>query len=486
SIEGGGSGVVLTRDGLILTNFHVVNTPLPISVTATVKSTAGGVEEKTFEKVKVTKVHPEYDLALIKIEDRRVAFAPARILPKDRPIETGAQCFAIGNPDGGEAGVLDLTITAGLVSSASRTLDNLEYLQVDAAVNPGNSGGAIVNARGEVAGIVTFKLEGREGIAFAIPTKNLSMEDFVEPKEKSGDLEKALVYQAEGNRAMNAAQLSGSLEEREYLNYLGLLYHRLALMQAPNAVAMRHNLGLSYARLGEVEIGRQYFLSALELEPHFSPSCYSLAMIEIKEQKSADALKFLEAGAQDRNPNNLDMVSACLDHWARIEAESGNFSRAAYLVKWANSLHPAQGQNALPRRQVESLSVSRLTEAQKQFIEGKTEEFSFAELKKFSEEEEGMVAENAPKGSTLSLTGDGIVSMVIQHSSGVERQIIHTIETSFPSPPVLEDAPDGATLAGTTLSWKVEAGFSEPFVEVLLSYREGEETKYVIEKIPVN
>ena len=101
NIEGSGSGVVLSKEGLIITNYHVVNAPLPLEVTAKVKLSTGKVETKTFKNIEVYKVHPEYDLALVKVEADGALFAPAKLISKTSEIRTGQTCFAIGNPSGG-------------------------------------------------------------------------------------------------------------------------------------------------------------------------------------------------------------------------------------------------------------------------------------------------------------------------------------------------------------------------------------------------
>ena len=118
-----GSGIVLTQDGLILTNFHVVAAHIDLKVKLQVKF--GNKTALTeIDEVRLMKIHPEYDLALLKAEPpKNGTFIPALMLPKNEPLGTGSKCYAIGNPGGLGGKSLDLSITEGLVSSAKRMID---------------------------------------------------------------------------------------------------------------------------------------------------------------------------------------------------------------------------------------------------------------------------------------------------------------------------------------------------------------------------
>lgn len=160
--QGTGSGILISSDGYIVTNYHVIEGASSISVilstgkeyTATLK----GSDERT-------------DLALLKIEGEEFPYATFGDSSK---LRVGDLCVAIGNPLGQE---LAGTVTVGYISALNRsvTIDNkkLTLLQTDAAINPGNSGGALVNQYGEVIGINTAKISSSnlEGLGFAIPTE---------------------------------------------------------------------------------------------------------------------------------------------------------------------------------------------------------------------------------------------------------------------------------------------------------------------------
>jgi serine protease Do len=164
--QGTGSGFIIRKDGLILTNNHVVENAQEITVTLT---------DKQQYKAKVLGRDPKTDLAVIKIEPK--ASLPVATLGNSSALRVGDWVMAIGNPFG-----LTNTVTTGIVSAKGRTIGAGPYddfIQTDASINPGNSGGPLFNMAGEVVGINTAIFSqggGNIGIGFAIPVdlvKNL-------------------------------------------------------------------------------------------------------------------------------------------------------------------------------------------------------------------------------------------------------------------------------------------------------------------------
>lgn len=158
--RGQGSGFIISKDGHILTNNHVVENADKIRVTLS--------DKREFE-AKVVGTDPQTDVALIKIEDPRNL--PVLPLGDSDTLEVAEWVIAIGNPFG-----LSQTVTVGVVSATGRSSVGINeyenFIQTDAAINPGNSGGPLINGRGEVVGINTAlfsRTGGYMGIGFAIP-----------------------------------------------------------------------------------------------------------------------------------------------------------------------------------------------------------------------------------------------------------------------------------------------------------------------------
>lgn len=181
-----GSGVIISTDGYILTNNHVVNTSSQTSfyqVSQANKITVKLYNSDETIEAKLVGTDEKTDLAVIKIDKNEL---PAATLGNSDEIKIGEFAMAIGNPFGMES-----TVTAGIISGLNRTVtaDNVKYnvIQTDAAINSGNSGGALVNSKGEVIGINTLKLSAGEGIGFAIPinsTREISEQLIKEGKVK--------------------------------------------------------------------------------------------------------------------------------------------------------------------------------------------------------------------------------------------------------------------------------------------------------------
>lgn len=157
--SGAGSGVILSKDGYIVTNHHVIDGAEKITVTTK--------DAKTFE-AKLIGSDSATDLAVIKVE--ATDLLPA-VMGSSANLQVGDTAIAIGNP----LGELGGTVTSGIISALDReiTIDNqtMHLLQTSAAINPGNSGGGLFNDAGELIGVVNAKSSGEsiEGLGFAIP-----------------------------------------------------------------------------------------------------------------------------------------------------------------------------------------------------------------------------------------------------------------------------------------------------------------------------
>lgn len=162
-VMGSGSGVILTHDGFIVTNNHVVDNAETVEVV---------LNDRRKFKAKLVGRDPSTDIALLKIDANDLPFIP---FGNSDDVKIGEWVLAIGNPFN-----LTSTVTAGIISAKARNIQILNeqyaiesFIQTDAAVNPGNSGGALVNLKGELIGIntaIASKTGSYAGYSFAIPS----------------------------------------------------------------------------------------------------------------------------------------------------------------------------------------------------------------------------------------------------------------------------------------------------------------------------
>ena len=180
-MHGMGSGVIVTPDGYILTNAHVVKDADEITVK---------LSDKRSVAAKVVGIDPNSDIAVIKIDAKNL---PAATFGDSDKIRVGSLVMAVGSPFG-----LNRTVTSGIVSAKGRTnvgiVDYEDFIQTDAAINPGNSGGPLVNIDGEVVGIntaIASRSGGYQGIGFAIPSNSakLIMDELI----KNGTVRRGLL-----------------------------------------------------------------------------------------------------------------------------------------------------------------------------------------------------------------------------------------------------------------------------------------------------
>lgn len=172
---GQGSGFIIDKSGLVITNSHVVQKADKITVEL--------YDDQEFP-AKVLGTDPKSDVAVLQIEGA-TGLIPAALGNSDQ-MEVGDWVLAVGSPFG-----LEMTVTAGIISAKGRATginDREDYLQTDAAINPGNSGGPLVNLRGEVIGIntaISSRSGGYDGIGFAIPVNmaNFAVDQIIENGE---------------------------------------------------------------------------------------------------------------------------------------------------------------------------------------------------------------------------------------------------------------------------------------------------------------
>ena len=165
--SGLGSGFFLNEDGFLITNFHVIEGETRISVEV-YHQKDGQLDRTTYKQVRIIALNKFADLALLKVDEKdapRFKFVP---LGSADALSVGETVFAIGSPLG-----LERTVTEGILSTKTREVGGLLYLQTTAQINPGNSGGPLFNLSGEVIGVTNMKVSAGEGLGFAIPVESV-------------------------------------------------------------------------------------------------------------------------------------------------------------------------------------------------------------------------------------------------------------------------------------------------------------------------
>jgi len=178
-----GSGVIISKDGFIITNMHVINEAEEVEVVLN--------DKRTFN-AKIIGLDPNSDLALLKIEASELPYLK---FANSNELKIGQWVLAVGNPYN-----LNSTVTAGIVSAKSREINILNdggieaFIQTDAAINPGNSGGALVNTNGDLVGINTAihsSTGSYTGYGFAIPSN--MVKKIIKDLQEFGEVKRAYI-----------------------------------------------------------------------------------------------------------------------------------------------------------------------------------------------------------------------------------------------------------------------------------------------------
>lgn len=221
--EGAGSGAILDREGHIITNFHVIEGAKKVQV---------GLSNDKMYDAQVIGADAEYDIAVLKINAPAEELTPLP-LGRSNSLRVGQKAYALGNPFG-----LSHTLTSGVVSSLNRSLPSRVQgsvmdgmVQTDAAMNPGNSGGPLLNTSAEMIGMcvaIRSSVGQNSGVGFAIPVDRIRR--FLPELIKNGKIARAyhgIVLVEESSRGLRIAKLSkGSPAERAGLRGFGVKERR--------------------------------------------------------------------------------------------------------------------------------------------------------------------------------------------------------------------------------------------------------------------
>lgn len=267
-----GSGFIVREDGVIVTNYHVINMAADIKIK--IGSRVTNVEG-------LLHVDPENDIAILKVEGEGY---PKVKIGDAHKAQVGEKVYAIGSPKG-----LENTISEGILSGIRDVDSERKILQMTAAISPGSSGGPVFNSRGEVIGIATFLIAETQNLNFAMPinliTAGLSKKELVSPQDAckldfnetaSCWLYQGLAYGSIGqhDRAADAFRRALNIDSKKVETYV--------------------NLGISYANMGKYEEAIDMFNQALNISPNRAETLSKLGAVYSQMEKYDDAVNNLK------------------------------------------------------------------------------------------------------------------------------------------------------------------------------------------------
>ena len=235
-----GSGFVYKNDGQIITNYHVIEEAYSANVI---------IENNKYSVLKVLSYDINRDIAVLKIGATNLKELPIC----SQPLKTGSQIYAIGSSKGFTA-----TFTQGIVTTSSRTIDNVSYIQHDAPISSGNSGGPLLNGFGEIVGINTMTAKESQNLNFAIAVKEIDNLSFSSPMTLSEVTDKEC---NPFSKLKNYVKSEGEFDDNVYTMVSGYEYidnYKAIRGISYSLISNKFDLLLSYRkRLLSIEINEQ-------------------------------------------------------------------------------------------------------------------------------------------------------------------------------------------------------------------------------------
>ena len=336
SIEGSGTGFVLEEDGLVLTNAHVVTSPLPYQMRVDVINKDGKTVPMIFKKVTIEGIHPKLDLALVRVDAKGAGVKLIPVALSKNPLLPGQSVYAIGNPGAGDGTTLDKTITRGIVSATSRNIEGVLYIQHDASINPGNSGGPLCNSAGEIVGVNTLKAS-IEGVGYALPIDKFRKDVFVPLDKREKDDKRVAEILKEADRVMGEIKQMRSVLAADdprffYARaYVARLYS-MALAHDPGNKSLYIKIGSIFHQIDEPMMASAYLAKGIELDPWFSHTAYVDLGQALGKLGKPDMATLAYAEAIAKFPKESDQVAIDLAKYSDKEKQYGN---AAFYAKLA-------------------------------------------------------------------------------------------------------------------------------------------------------
>lgn len=320
NVEAYGSGILLDEKGTILTNAHVIVSPLPLRVEAQFKEN-GKLQTRSFRKVTLIGVHPSRDLAIIRIDpsEHRAQFAPLPL--STHKIVTHDLVLAIGFPS--TYGGTQKICTSGEVTGVDRFVDMPGYFEFSAEVHPGNSGGPIVDTFGNGVGVVTAGQRDGKRVAWAIPLFDFRPDQFVPLDQRPKDPAKASKLlrfaEEELKEAKGGSFWSGLLSAELYL---------MALVEDISNPDTYFKIGMIHRHYDKYPEAAAYLMRSIQLEPWNGSKAevyHELGMALINLKKTTEATTVWEEGLA-KFPGEAGRI---WDDLANYHFENGRYYEAA-------------------------------------------------------------------------------------------------------------------------------------------------------------
>jgi Do/DeqQ family serine protease len=305
-----GSGVIISPDGYIVTNNHVIEDGSKYEVSLN--------DHREYE-AKLIATDPSTDLALLKIKEDNLPFL---VFGNSDSLRVGEWVLAVGNPFN-----LESTVTAGIVSAKGRSIDILEgdytiesFIQTDAAVNPGNSGGALVNTNGELVGINTAIItrSGKyEGYSFAIPAT--LVQKIISDLKLFGEVQRGLLGIRIGPiTGQNAKDLGLSSIEGVYVSYVtpggGA---EDAGLKSGDVIVGINNLKIKSIPELQEQVGRLHPGSTIDVE-YIRSGKRSKAKVVLKDKNQATTVKTKSTDEDILNHHGFELRDLTTDEKRRL------------------------------------------------------------------------------------------------------------------------------------------------------------------------
>jgi tetratricopeptide (TPR) repeat protein len=330
---GHGSGFLIDAKGFILTNAHIAGCPLPMVVELDAPGDDGAATTFVYRKVAVTGFHPQRDLALLRIDPaehpRRLTTIPIR---RSSPA-AGEPITAIGYP-GNRDGGRTLTATRGRLLVLDKVIYRREHLETDVRVWFGNSGGPLIDANGELVGVVTMKKSPAD-TALAVPAWEIRPELFVPLRQRPTDRILAQELTATADRALRRLGESG---DPRWFSFAISCLHEASLVDVGNESHFVR-LGAIYVSRNQLENAAAYLARALQINPwpDSEIAVYrDLAEVLMRQQRFEDAMAVLGEGSR-KFPDR----SAGWELAAKAWSERRRWEEAATAARTAHRLGAA-------------------------------------------------------------------------------------------------------------------------------------------------